>query len=59
MLTMYLPPLIKMREWNLLFTIERDGTSFETFYRSVEDRDNTMIIIEDENGDIFGAFMVE
>ena len=59
LLTMYLPGLVKMREWCLLFSIERDGTSFQTFFDKVEDRDNTILIIQDEHDDIFGAFMVE
>lgn len=48
LLTMHLPPLVKMREWHLLFTIERDGTNLQTFYDKVAHRDNTIIVIEDE-----------
>lgn len=28
----YLPALVKMREWKLLFTINKDGVSYTTFY---------------------------
>ena len=28
LISYYLPPLIKMREWRLLFSIDRDGCSF-------------------------------
>lgn len=59
LLTMHLPPLIKLREWCLLFSIERDGTNLQTFYQNVEDRDNTVLVIEDEHSEVFGAFMVE
>lgn len=59
LITMHLPALVKMREWRLLFSIGRDGTSFDTFYRLVQDRDNTIVFVQDEHDDVFGAFMVE
>ena len=59
LITCQLPPLIRMREWNLLFTLTREGTSFRTFYEKVEDRDNTLLVIEDTDGGVFGAFTVE
>ena len=31
MISLYLPSYIKFREWNLLFSIEKDGTSMSTF----------------------------
>lgn len=34
-----------MREWRLLFSIDRDGCSFLTFYNYIKDRDNTLIVI--------------
>ena len=59
MVSSYLPALIRMREWRLLFSIDRDGTSFQTFYQEVEDRDNTVMIIEDEDQCKFGCYMSE
>lgn len=48
-----------MSEWKMLFSIERDGTAFQTFYSQVEEQENTVIIIKDENDDIFGCFNAE
>jgi hypothetical protein len=31
----YLPSLVKMREWKLLFTVNKDGISYTTFYSNV------------------------
>lgn len=31
----YLPPLIRMREWKKLFTMDHDGVSMHTFYKNV------------------------
>jgi hypothetical protein len=46
-IALYLPSLVRMREWTLLFTIEKDGVSFKTFYERVKDRDNTVLLIKD------------
>lgn len=59
LLTCQLPPLTRMREWNMLFTLVRDGTSFSTFYEKVNDRDNVLLVVEDTEGGVFGAFTVE
>jgi len=48
-----------MREWKLLFTISKDGVSFKTFYRNTRDRDNTVLIMKDDTGRIFGAYLCE
>ena len=52
----YLPPLIRMREWRLLFSLNVDGVSMQTFYSRVKKRDHTVLIIKDENGYIFGSY---
>lgn len=59
MLTLHLPALVRMREWNLLFSLERDGSSMINFYNQVRERDDTIIIIQDANDCIFGCFTVE
>jgi hypothetical protein len=58
-IALYLPSLVRMREWTLLFTIAKDGISFTTFYANVKDRDNTVILIKDTKGKIFGAYCSE
>lgn len=56
MISYFMPPLIRMREWKLLFDINKDGLSMQTFYNRTEDRDNTVILIEDSEGYIFGGY---
>ena len=55
----YLPVLVKMREWKLLFTINKDGVSYTTFYENVSDRDNTVLLVRDSKGKVFGAYCCE
>jgi len=55
-IALYLPSLVRMREWTLLYTIAKDGISFTTFYANVKDRDNTVILIKDTKGKVFGAY---
>ena len=45
LLSVYLPPLIRMREWVLLFTLTKHGRSMDTFYQCVKDRDNVLLVI--------------
>jgi len=48
-----------MREWRLLFSIDVNGTSMQTFYRCVHERDNTVLLIQNEKGEAFGSYQVE
>jgi hypothetical protein len=48
-----------MREWKLLFSISKDGVSFQTFYAYTRDRDNTVLLIKEINGKVFGAYLCE
>lgn len=59
LITYFLPGLIRMREWKLLYTISVDGVSMQTFFSRIKNRDNTVIIIKDENDAIFGAYCCE
>jgi hypothetical protein len=54
-----MPALVKMREWKLLFTIATDGVSYTTFYENLRDRDNTVLLIKDTKGKVFGAYLSE
>lgn len=49
MISLHLPPLIKLREWKRLFSIEQEGTSMNTFYQCLEENDDTVILIQDED----------
>ena len=55
----YLPSLVKMREWKLLFNVNKDGISYTTFYSNVKDRDNTVLLVKDTKGKVFGAYCSE
>jgi hypothetical protein len=48
-----------MREWVLLFSINRDGVSMQTFYSKVKGRDNTMLLFKDNNDRVFGGYCNE
>ena len=58
-IALYLPSLVRMREWTLLFTIDIDGVSYQTFFNKVMDRDNTVFLIKDTKGKIFGGYFSE
>lgn len=34
-IALYLPSLVRMREWTMLFTTAKDGVSYTTFYSNV------------------------
>jgi hypothetical protein len=55
----FLPPLIKMREWKLLFSISKDGVSMQTFFNNTKSRDNTLLLIKDQHDKVFGAHCCE
>jgi len=59
MISYFLPSLIRMREWRLLFDINRDGVSMQTFFNKTKDRDNTVILVQDEQDWVFGAYCCE
>jgi len=48
-----------MREWKLLFAINKDGESYTTFYENVKNRDNTVLLVKDSKGKVFGAYCSE
>ncbi len=54
-----MPALVRMREWKLLFTTAKDGVSFNTFYANLKDRDNTVLLVKDTKGKVFGAYLSE
>ncbi len=50
------PPLCKLRKWELLFNINKDGISMNTFYKQTNKHAGTAIFIEDSHGTIFGGY---
>ena len=47
LLSLHLSSLNRFKEYHLLFSIERDGTSMNTFYNKVKENNDTFIIIMD------------
>ena len=58
-LSYHLPGTIRLNKWTLLFTTRRDGYSPITFFERAEDYFETLLVIKDAGGSVFGAFMTE
>ena len=56
LITMYLPPVVRIREWTLLFSIDIHGTSMHTFYSKLKERDNSVILIQTGDDEVFGSY---
>lgn len=51
-----LPSMVRMREWQRLFSIDIDGISLNTFYNNLHDHSSTIIVMQDINGWKFGWY---
>jgi len=58
-LSNHLSPVLRYKKWVRLFSIAIDGTSFHTFYSMIKDHNNTVIVIGDQKGYIFGGFATD
>lgn len=56
MISRLLPPMIRMREWEKLFSVDVDGISLSTFYKNLHDHSSTILLIQDSNGWKFGCY---
>ncbi|CAG8547715.1 11532_t:CDS:2 [Funneliformis mosseae] len=45
--------------WNLLYSLDQDGTSMTTMYHKVKDKGPLIVAIKDMNEQVFGAFVSE
>lgn len=54
-----LPYYLRYVKSNLLYRMTIDGCSFNTFYHKAEGYNNTLLIIKDERGNIFGGYNCE
>lgn len=59
LISLHLPSLNRFKEWELKFSIERDGCSMSTFYNCLQDTEDCVILIQDENDAVFGAYTEE
>lgn len=56
MISRLLPPVIRMREWERLFSVDVDGISLKTFYKNMHEHTATILLIQDTNGWRFGGY---
>ncbi len=52
-------PLLRMRPWDVIYKINSDGVSLRTFYSKVHKYNPTILIVQDHNKNVFGAFVSE
>lgn len=55
-LSYYLPAMLRLQNWELLFKLSRDGYSYHTFFDKLKSNDWTILLIKDTQGNRFGAF---
>uniref|UniRef100_A0A7S2E797 Oxidation resistance protein 1 n=1 Tax=Trieres chinensis TaxID=1514140 RepID=A0A7S2E797_TRICV len=51
-----LPPAIMLNRWARLYSLLRDGDSFDAFLRLTKDTQRSLLVVRTANGDIFGAY---
>jgi hypothetical protein len=56
LISLHLPSILKMCEWKILFSIQTHGVAIQTFYEMVQEHENTVIVIQDDQDQIFGSF---
>lgn len=54
-----LPEDLQGFDWPLLYSLSRDGPSFETFYECVKGQASTLIVVNTAGGECFGAYASE
>jgi hypothetical protein len=52
----YLPASIKLLKWKRIYSLSRDGDSFQTFLANVEKWQKTILVVRTNREDLFGAF---
>lgn len=52
----HLPNRFKYHDWKLIFSTAMHGTSLLTYYKALEDKEPTLLVIRDTDGHIFGGF---
>ncbi|CAG9331310.1 unnamed protein product [Blepharisma stoltei] len=56
-ITIYLPTILQMRNWELLYSPIVHGSSLSVFYRQVEATGPSVMVIQDQNHHVFGGFV--
>jgi len=52
-------PLMRLKEWEVIFGINTDGVSLHTFYLNCRNYNPTMLLVKDTKGNVFGGFASE
>jgi len=52
-------PLMRIKEWDVIFCTSSDGVSFHTFYFNILKYNPTIILIKDTKGRVFGGLATE
>ena len=58
-LSYHLPGTCRLSQWQLLFTTRRDGYSHFTFFEKLSNMPETILVVKDTKGYVFGAFLTE
>jgi TLD len=53
------PSMMMTMDWNLVYSINRDGDSMGTFFEKCKDWKYTLIVVKEKNGWTFGGFCSE
>lgn len=51
-----LPQSLNYCKWKRLYSLSRDGDSFETFLRMVEGHNRTVLVVKTSSGQLFGGY---
>lgn len=54
-----LPSFYRQSEWKRIFNLDEDGCSLITFFQNCREYETTVMVIQDQNGWIFGGFCTE
>jgi hypothetical protein len=54
-----LPAMYRVRAWAMAYSSKRDGISLKSLYRRASGKANTVLVVSDTGGAIFGAFCTE
>lgn len=54
-----LPTMIMMADWELVYSLNRDGISMLTFFEKCKKHPNTFLVVQDFQGTVFGGFCNE
>lgn len=58
-LSYYLPAVVRLQNQRLLYSLNKHGFSYHTFFERLQFSEETILIIEDTKGHKFGAYISE